>query len=208
MRIHLIAVTLAAAAAASPGAARANRTMVTPFVDPDAIATPCLALARVPDTSRLYDMRYDAAISAANCTVIARTANLELVPDEASVRALDDATAPSLAILDRVIGAGDPEHALIALYAKVDILQGNADRLRASMPKLSPQMRAPEIVMRDRLLPELDRLTLSWRQQARDARRELAMITRRHPELLRDDAVVAYMVAHSNLVETAGLAER
>ncbi len=180
----------------------------TPLVDVSTVEGGCRPLAVVPQSIAVTGPSLDAAISTANCVAMIRTRALVLTPTADSVRALDEAVAPAIAILDRVVAAGDPEHALIAEFAKVDILQGNTARMLAALPRLSPQMSRSEVAEHMRLVAATDVLTERWRKQAFECRRKIARLAFRYPDLAEHDAVLAYMIASTRIVDAVGLAAR
>lgn len=193
---------------AGASVARADGTTYTSLVEIGAVEPGCRPLAEVPQNASIPGPRYDAAISTANCMAETRARRLVLTPTPDSVRALDEAVSPSLRILDRVIATGDAEHALIALYAKLDIVQGNAARLLLAVPRLSPQMGGMEVANHYKMVLVADALTKPWRQHAMELRRAIAGVVSKNPQLANHDPVVAYMIAKSRIVEAVGLAGR
>jgi hypothetical protein len=203
MRFPLIILLIAA-----PSVARAESTIHTPLVDMSTVDAPCRVMARIPSNAIISGPSYDAAISTANCMVMARTRGLELTPTADSVAALDDAVAPAIEILDRVIKTGDAEHKIIALYSKAGIFEGNAARMLSALPRLSPQMGSKEVVDHYREVRVTDELTQPWRHRGLECRRQIGRLASRDPQVVVRDPVIAYMVAASRIVEAAGLAAR
>lgn len=189
-------------------ASSARAATYTPLVDLGAVEPACRPLAVIPQHARTLGPSYDAAISTASCMVITRTRRLALAPNAQSVRALDDAVAPALAILDRVIRSADPEHVLLALYAKRDILAGNTARLLATLPKASPMMSGMAQHDRDKQVGVADQLTETWRRRAANDGKLIAIVLRDHPELATRNEVLAYEVAASRLPQATGVARR
>ncbi len=189
-------------------AARADEVTYSPFVDIRAVDAPCRAFAEVPQTATTLGPSFDAAISTATCVVSTRTARLRVTATPASVSEIDAAEAPALAMLDHVIRDGDAEHKLIAYYMKADILAGNAARLLAKLPKLSPQMSSKEVRAHDALVRDADALTLRWRQQALANRREIVKLANHDPAMVVRNPVVAHMVVDTRLGRAAGVATR
>jgi hypothetical protein len=182
----------------------ADTTVDTPLVDTADVDAPCRALAQIPRTAKTPRPAYDAAISTASCMAMTRADALVLAPTAESARELGTAVAPALAILDRVIETGDPEHRLIAEYAKADILDSDAARIYAASP-LSPQVEPAEVAGHRRDVAEIDAATSGWREEALASRREIARLVYEHPELATRDPVIAGMVAKSRIVDAAGL---
>jgi hypothetical protein len=183
-------------------------TTYTPLVDLGQVDPGCRQQAEIPQSARIAGPSYDAAISTAGCVVIARTRHLTLTPTPQSVRALDDALAPAIAILDRVIQTGDSEHVLLARYAKADILSGNAVRLLTSVPKLSPTMTAMAVSEHDKQVGKAVQLVEPWKRGAVVERNEIALIVRDHPELANRNQVLAYMVAVTRAPQAARVISR
>ncbi|HTR52591.1 MAG TPA: hypothetical protein VMJ10_17875 [Kofleriaceae bacterium] len=195
-----VAIVLVIAAAS---VAHANSSRYTPLVNANEVDPGCRELAVVPLNTETSSPSFDAAISTASCMVSARTRHLVLAPDAASVRALDDAVAPAWAILERVVAAGDPEHVLLARYAELDIVTGNAARLLASVPHISPLMTAQDVHDHYKLVLVADALAQPWRQRAIAIRHAIARLLLAHPELATHDEVLAYEVEATRLVELA-----
>ncbi|HUJ57550.1 MAG TPA: hypothetical protein VLX92_03645 [Kofleriaceae bacterium] len=204
MRPFLFASIVAGAASV----AAAGGMKYTPLVDVAAVDPACRVLAQTPQNATVDGPSYDAAISTANCVAMAGTRTLVLTPSADSVKALDDAEAPALAILDRVIARGDAEHALIADYAEVDLLRGNAARMLDALPPLSPQMSRNEVAEHTRQVMVTGVLIEPWLRRATKIRRDIATLVSAHPELATRDVVLANIVASTRIVEAVGLAAR
>ena len=205
MRALAISILLVSAAAVAAGA---GTSRYTTFVDLPSVDPRCRHLALIPETSEIPGPMQDAAISTANCMVIVRTRGLALGVDAASVRALDIAVAPAIRILDRVIAIGDPEHVVLARFAKLDILVGNTARLLAVVPRISAMMTPTDVHDHDVKVRTADALTARWRERETEERQELARFIYRHPELAGRDQVLGYVIAHSRMAEAAGVATR
>ena len=203
MRALTLSILLVAAPVVSAGTSR-----YTTFVDLPSVDFACRPLALIPETSEIPGPMQDAAISTANCMVMARTRGLALGADAASVSALDAAVAPAIRILDRVIALGDAEHVLLARYAKLDILVGNTARLLATVPRISATMTANDAYEHDKQVRIADALTEPWRSREAAQRRALARFVYQHPELAGRDPVLGYVIAHSRMAEAAGVAAR
>jgi hypothetical protein len=184
---------------ASASVARAGSTIHTPLVDGLTIDPVCRQLAMIPKTARVSGPQYDAAISTANCMIRHHTQGLILTPSAQSVRDLDNAVAPALQILERVIATADPAHAVLARYAELDLYEGNTARLLAA-----PRPPAQHI---DKHVAAADVLTQPWRERALETRRSIAAAVRAHPDMSRRDPVLAYAIANSR-VGAAAVASR
>jgi hypothetical protein len=202
MRAFLFIVVVASSIA------HADSTLYTPLVDMRTVDPPCRTRAEVPSHARISGPSFDAAVSTANCMAMTRATQLELAPTEASVKALDAAVAPAMAILDAVIATGDPAHQLIAQHSELDILQSNTARMFVAVPQPSPQMASSELADQAIVLAATDALTEPWRRRALQCRRQIARLVYQHPELATRDAVFAHMVADSRIIDAAGVAGR
>jgi hypothetical protein len=191
---------------ALPAVAHANAPRYTHLVDPDAVDAPCRSLAAIPASSEISGPAFDAAISTANCLVELRTHRLHLTLSADSVHALDDAVAPAIHILDRVIERGDAEHALLARYSKLDIFVGNTTRLLAAVPRIGASMTDNDTFQHDHAVILADALTEPWRRREELQRRDFAYFVASHPGLATRDRVLAYVVAHSRIVAGAAIA--
>jgi hypothetical protein len=205
MRPLLILLPIVAASTA----ARANDATYTPLVDIHTVDPACRSLAAIPLTAEIPGPAQDAAISTASCMAVLHVHRLVIAPSDESVRALDEAIAPAIAIFDRVIAHGDAEHAVAALFMESDLYDGNAERIMSSVPRLSPQASANEAVEHRKRVFAADELAQPLRRRALSCRRELARVVASSPELTSNrNAVLAYMITHSRIVEAAGVAQR
>ena len=192
---------------ASASVARAGSMTHTPLVNGSTIDPVCRQLALIPANTRSSGPQYDAAISTANCMIMHRTKGLILTPSAQSVRDLDNAVAPALQILERVIATADPAHAVLARYAELDLYEGNTARLLAALTPPAPHMTGMQQYEYDKHVAAADALTQPWRESALDTRRSIAAAVRAHPDLSRRDPVLAYAVEHSR-VGAAAVATR
>src|SRR5689334_1874122 len=126
MRSVLLLLLLTASASAAPALAPLNRAN---------LPTQCQAVATEPASARTLAPRYAAYTSAANCMAMVRLKALQVSPTQESVKAINDAIAPSVDLLDAVIGSGDPAASLIAEYSKADLYRG------AMVVLLSPEQK-------------------------------------------------------------------
>jgi len=205
MRRLLLVVPLVAASSF----AHAGGSTYTPLVDIREVDGACRPLAAIPLDTTIARPGLDAALSTASCLVTVRTRGLVLTASFDSLAALRDAVAPAIRILDRVIEVGDPEHAVLAEYAKSDIYDGNANRIMNAVPHLSPQIGRGEVRDHEQAVAAADRLTQALRQRAADCRRAIAKLVVLHPELATShDVVVHYALAKARIVDASGIARR
>ena len=188
--------------------ASAQVTTYTPFVDVAHVEPGCRPLARIPGANAPLGPSLDAAVSTASCVAIVRLHGLDVEPSQRGVQAIDEAIAPANAMYDTVIAAGDPEHAVIAEYAKLDLLRGAIARLLDAIPKPTPQMAYNRVAEHQRAVMMAGVWTEPWLRRAEASRRRIARVVYRHPELATHDPVVAYMIASVHVDETLGIATR
>jgi hypothetical protein len=112
----------------------------------------------------------------------------ELVPapDDASIARLNAAVAPSMALLDSVIGAGDPYWIIVAQDAKRGLYVGMLVRERASL-------RDADFHARDALEVKL----APWLTEASRATVAITQLGRSDPELAKRDPLVAGIVSRA-----------
>jgi hypothetical protein len=89
----------------------------------------------VPASATIPGPALAAHVSVANCLAEAAMNALTISPDALSISRLDAAVAPSVAILDDVIAAGDAHYRTIAEAAKLDLYDSMIVRERASRTK-------------------------------------------------------------------------
>ncbi len=110
-----------------------------PPIDPGSIPAQCQGVASVPADAKVATPALAARIALATCGAEVRFGQLKLTPDDAGVKALTDAVAPSFALLDDVIKANDAALSPIAAKAKSDLYVSMAVRLRNSIPPITMQ---------------------------------------------------------------------
>jgi hypothetical protein len=107
-------------------------------------------------------------------------------PDDASIARLNVAVAPSMAVLDSVIGTGDPYWMIVAQDAKRGLYVGMLVRERASL-------RDADFHARDALEIKL----ASWLTEASRATVAITELGRSDPELAKRDPLVAGIVSRA-----------
>ena len=119
---------------------------------------------------------------------------LALTDDDASIKRVDDATAPILATLDEVIAKGDSSEQLVAAYTKGDLLLGLQERLREAIPPMTSRtslQAAKDLERRHQVLePKLQR----WGKEGTAAFLRVMEAARANPELTSKNPVIQYMV--------------
>lgn len=147
---------------------------------PRSLPERCTKVAYVPPSARIPGPELAAHVSVANCLAESAMNELALASDDASIAKLDQAVAPSLAILDNVIRVGDPYWKLIAEDAKRDIYAGMIVRERGTVP-------GTDVVARNELEPKLAR----WQSGAEDAIAAILELGHEHPALAQRDPMIA-----------------
>jgi hypothetical protein len=134
--------------------------------------------------------------SAASCMAIVNLKHLEIEPTQDGAHAVENAIAPSVALLDTVIGSSDLESSLIAAQAKADLLQGAAVKLASSAGRVGTMKGDDLAVFRFRV-DQANTLAAPFREQSAAAFQQLATLSRRDDahHLAQHNAVVASVVS-------------
>jgi hypothetical protein len=148
----------------------------------------------MPRSAKVIEPALSARVSTASCLAGVILPKVPANDEDASIRALDAAAAPLIALLDDVIAHGNPETQMAAEYTKGDLLLGLGTRARESIPPITPATTitsATEIERRhQRLEPKLTR----WNAEATTAFRRVTELARENPKLANDNPVLRYMV--------------
>ena len=167
--------------------------------DVSSLPQECRAVAAVPVHRRDDGPLYAAMTSAASCAASVRMAQVKVEPTDASARALGDAVAPSLALLDQVIASGDRDSKIIALHAKGDLLSGIAIRLTGAVQLTTDQ------AAYTRRTDDALALARPWLDKGSEAFAQLARLAQN--AAAEPNAVVAYDV-HDPRVTAARVSRR
>jgi hypothetical protein len=143
MRYLILALALAA-----PSVAVADTPL--PPIDPASIPPECKAVASVPADVAAAGPGIGARISLANCAAMVKMSALHLTPDDASFTALGEAAAPSLALYQAAIDAGDANLAGVAKAARADLYLGMVVRMRNAVPAITLQTVGAALADHDR----------------------------------------------------------
>ena len=202
------------AASAPPIRSVSAASVPAPAPAPSAIL-PTIELKDIPDRCKDLAKRasvpslvqaLSARISLASCLADEKLATLELLDCSESVLAVDAAVAPSLALLDQVIAAGDASMQVLAQHAKAELFTNMAIRMRSTVPAAAGST-AEAYALRDSRIAIIDTLIDPWRDQARDAHQAVVDLAKAHHELQKNP-IVQTMVRESKarLVEAAAAA--
>jgi len=187
---YLALVTFAVVSTAASARASAARSSVL-TLDRTTLPAACRMFADEAVTSKSVEVRLDARISLASC--LAEHRMNAIAPSHASIPAYNQAVEPALAILDDVAASGNPRARLVAEATRADILDGMVVRMRNSIP--SPNTERPgSISAYQRAHAQLEPALEPWRQQSLQALAEVETLAAQHPDLVRNDDVVARLV--------------
>ena len=122
----------------------------------------CAAVGTAPASATIPQPALSAKISLALCQAENRFGSLQLAPDDASLKAMSSAAAPSLQLLDEVIQSGDATYAAIATKAKAGLLVAMAVRMRNSIPPITATTVGPELAQHDQAHAALEPKLAAW----------------------------------------------
>ena len=180
MRTIALILLVASAAQAQPA--------LSP-IDREALPEQCLALAKLAD-SPSRNQALSARISLATCRADHALKPIALCDCEQSVREVDDAIAPSLALLDEVYLAGDSTMKILARHTLGEMLANLGTRLLATVPPAINESESA-VKLRELRLEMLQALIEPWVARARTAFSEVDQIARANPQLAKNAAVLA-----------------
>jgi hypothetical protein len=173
--------------------------LAAPPLDLSTVPARCSAVAQIPRSARSADPAFGARVSAATCMVDVALAGVPLRDDDASIRAVDAATAPLLATLDEVVVSGNAEWKAVALYMKSDLLFGFEARLRASIPAITQQTSLAAAQAIERRRSDLESKLAPWDARARTAIEQVLGLAHEHPELANENPALAAMIGRAEL---------
>jgi hypothetical protein len=185
---------MAGAAAALITAASTATAETTPEFNLAVLPDQCRGVAQIPRSAQIVDPILAARISAVNCAAQDIFGSVQVSDSEASVHALDAASAPLFAALDDVVAHGSPKWKIQALYAKGDLLFGLQTRLRNSIPAMTADTSMDAARAIEQRHRALEALLEPWQTRARAAFAQLADIARANPPLASANPVLQYMV--------------
>ncbi|MGH7633487.1 MAG: hypothetical protein ACRENC_07135 [Gemmatimonadaceae bacterium] len=153
---------------------------------PQALPKRCEPLAKLPASATIPGPALSAHVSVAKCMAMVAMDDIAPAPDDVAIARLNVAVAPSIVLLDSVIGAGDPYWVLVAQDAKRGLYIGMIVRVRASL--VNADSRAHD-ALEVRLAP--------WQTEASRATRAIIELDRSDPELARRDPVAAGIMSRA-----------
>ena len=153
---------------------------------PQALPKRCEPLAQLPASATIPGPALSAHVSVARCMAMVAMGEIVAAPDDASIARLNAAVAPSIVLLDSVIGAGDSYWVMVAQDAKRGLYIGMIVRVRASL--VDADSRAHD-ALEVKLAP--------WQTEVSRATRAIIELDRSDPELAKRDPVVAGVLSRA-----------
>lgn len=131
-----------------------------------------------------------ARISLASCIADARFSELPLIDGQESITAMDEAAAPSLAMLDEVAAATDPVTQVMATHAKAQLLQTMMNRMTQTV-SVSADARPEAQALRETRRAIMQELLTPWRERTLAIHAAIDELGRTHPTLVRNPVALA-----------------
>jgi len=191
-------VALAAPGAAQSAAPTAATSPAPPAAQPAVNLTP-INLTETPERCHPIAKRaaavnlvqaLSARISLASCIADARFSALVLIDGQDSITAMDEAAAPSLAMLDEVAAASDPVTQVMATHAKAQLLQTMMNRMTQTVSS-SADARPEAQALRETRRAIMQELLVPWRERTLALHSAIDELARTHPTLVRNPVALA-----------------
>ncbi len=131
-----------------------------------------------------------ARISLASCIADARFSELSLIDGQESITAMDEAAAPSIAMLDEVAAATDPVTQVMATHAKAQLLQTMMNRMTQTV-SVSADARPEAQALRETRRAIMQELLTPWRERTLAIHAAIDELGRTHPTLVRNPVALA-----------------
>jgi hypothetical protein len=163
-------------------------TSSLPPIDFDAVPDACKSIGRFT-ASPSPGVALSSRVSLANCIAQERMRPLSLIDCEKSVRDLEAAATPSLALLDDVIAANEPSWKIIALHAKGELLSSMSIRMLSTIPPAPAAANENAYALHDMRMSMLQNLIQPWIALSQDAFRQVERINRQQPTLAVNQTV-------------------
>ena len=197
--LSLFAPVALAAPGDAPSATPAAATSPTPPAAQPAVNLTPINLTETPERCHPIAKRaaavnlvqaLSARISLASCIADARFSALVLIDGQDSIIAMDEAAAPSLAMLDEVAAAGDPVTQVMATHAKAQLLQTMINRMTQTVSS-SADARPEAQALRETRRAIMQELLAPWRERTLAIHAEIDELARTHPTLVRNPVALA-----------------
>ena len=191
-------VALAAPGAAQSAAPTAATSPAPPAAQPAVNLTP-INLTETPERCHPIAKRaaavnlvqaLSARISLASCIADARFSALVLIDGQDSITAMDEAAAPSLAMLDEVAAASDPVTQVMATHAKAQLLQTMINRMTQTV-LVAADARPEAQALRETRRAIMQELLVPWRERTLALHSAIDELARTHPTLVRNPVALA-----------------
>jgi len=179
----------APAAPAAPAAAKSPAVNLTPI---NLTETPerCHPIAKRAATTNLIQA-LSARISLAGCIADAKFSELTLIDGQDSVTALDEAVAPSLAMLDEVVAAAasEPVTQVMATHAKAALYHSMMNRMVQTVTATDASPEAQTLKETRRQI--VQGLLGPWRDKTRAVYSAVDDIAKANPTIIRNAVALA-----------------
>jgi len=177
------------AAPAAPAAAKSPAVNLTPV---NLTETPerCHPIARRAGATNLIQA-LSARISLAGCMADAKFSELTLIDGQDSVTALDEAAAPSIAMLDEVVvaAAADPVTQVMATHAKAALYRGMSNRMVQTVTATDASADAQALKETRRQI--VQGLLGPWRDKTNEIYVAVDEIAKANPTIIRNPVALA-----------------
>ncbi len=174
--------------------------LAAPALSPiDTSAAPnCSGVSTIPADAKSDKPAFEAHISFAHCAASTRLAALTNVSDgDDGMKAVQGAIDPSVAVLDEVIKAGDPQYTVIAEALKAQLWVAAAVRLRNSIPPVTPTTVGEPLADHDKRHAALEPKIKPWLDQAAAGFERVKTAAGAKPDLASNPVVKAAVDAAS-----------
>jgi hypothetical protein len=172
----------------------------------------CREVSPIPRSSRVVSTAFNASISTANCMAELAMNKVVATNTDESIAALDAAVRPSIAMLDAIIVDGDPGYRIMAEYAKADLYQALAVRMRNTIPRsptgLTGEAFEAAVDGWQRSHADLEHKIEPWLVQSDLAYDHVARIGAQNPAIVALNPVLVHDVQIAHDVERPGVASR
>lgn len=184
MRSYIVALL-----AVTSGTAMAQK--LSP-IDASKVPGACSALAEVPGDAKIDRPSFEARISAAHCAASVKLQSLQGVnDDDAGMKTVMDAIAPSIAWLDDVIKTGEPQYGLIAESARAQLLVAAAVRMRNTIPPITMTTVGDALADHDKRHAALEPKIKPWLDNAAASFEHVRAAAAAKPELVGNPVIKA-----------------
>ena len=154
-------------------------------IDLTTIPDACVAIAKHAAAPSL-PVALAARISLASCLPAARLAGETLLDTQDSILVVEAANAPSFALLEDVIAAGDPVQRLLAEHTRGELYMAMIVRMKQTVPPPGDEASTALHVSRTAVL---DTMVSPWQERATAAYERVVELAKANPQLARNPVV-------------------